>query len=192
MKRLFIAIGVLVLVSLCKENFAQEKLKVKENKTKMKDENKKMKMKGMDNTMDYPYTANYSSNFAIGDPAHAKMVLELWKDFDDNTFDKHDYMADTIVMMFADGYVISGKDSVMAGAKSYRSSLASVNSSIEAWVPLRSKDKNENWVAIWGTSVETGADGKVNKMDVQEIWRINEDGKIDFMKQFAAKAPPQE
>lgn len=193
MKRLLIAIGVLVLVFLCKENFAQEKLKVKENKSKMKDGEKKMKPKGMDSqNIDFPYTAAYSSDFEIGNPAHSKMILELWKDFDENAFDRHDYMADTILMIFADGYMLKGKDSAMAGAKSYRSTLSSVTSTIDAWVPLRSKDKNEDWVAIWGTSVETGADGKINKMDVQEIWQINKDGKVVFMKQFASKAGTQE
>jgi hypothetical protein len=48
-------------------------------------------------------------------------------------------------------------------------------------------DRNENWVALWGTETDTSPDGKTQKTDLQEIWRINKDGKVDFMKQFASK-----
>jgi hypothetical protein len=179
MKRLLITIGVLVLVFLCEENFAQGKVKMKEKSTSA-------------TNMDYPYTANYSSNFRMGDPANSKMILNLWKDWDDNAFSRHDYMADTIVMFFPDGTMAKGKDSVMAGAKRFRGALSSANSTLDAWVPLKSVDKNENWVALWGSETDTWPDGKTEKRDVQEIWRINKDGKVDFMKQFYAKPTMQQ
>jgi hypothetical protein len=187
MKQLFISICALSLVFLCNESFAQQKEKMKDDKVKMKDDKVKMKDKGMqmDNTS-YPYKANYSSNFRMGDPANAKMILELWKDYDDNTFDNHDYIADTAVMFFADGTMSRGKDSLLAGVKQYRGSLTNVTSTLDAWVPLKSVDRNENWVALWGTETHTTADGKVEKKDLHEIWRINKDGKVDFMKQFDA------
>ncbi len=182
MKRLFISIGVLSLVFLCKESVAQQKQKMKEDKDKIQ-------VKEKTNNTSYPYTANYSSNFRIGDPANAKMILELWKDYDNNTFSNHDYLADTAVMFFADGTMARGKDSLLMGVKKYRGSLSNVSSTLDAWVPLKSVDRNENWVALWGTETHTDPDGKVVKEDLQEIWRINKDGKVDFMKQFVAKPP---
>jgi hypothetical protein len=98
MKRLLISICTLLLVFLCKENFAQEKVKVKDDKTKIKDDDAKMKVKMDDegkmkvknmNNMSYPYTADYSSNFVISNPANSKKIVELWKDWDDNAFDRH-------------------------------------------------------------------------------------------------------
>lgn len=133
-----------------------------------------------------PYKATYSSDFSMGNTANAKMVLELWKDWDDNAFDRHDYMADTVVMFLSGGNVVHGKDSAMAGAKAFRGSLKSAVSTISAVIPLKSNDRHENWVAVWGSETDTYADGKVETRDLQEIWRINKDGKIDFMKQFAA------
>ncbi len=158
---------------------------MKENKTKMKD-----KM-SMDN-MSYPYTANYSSDFKIGNPAHSKMILDLWKDWDDNALDRHDFMADTLVMFFPDGSVMHGKDSCMAGAKRFRSSMSTATSTLDAWIPLKCVDRNEDWVALWGTETDTYPDGKTQKRDVQEIWRINKDGKINFMKQFASVPAAQQ
>jgi hypothetical protein len=161
MKSLLISACIVFLAFVCKTNYAQQK-------------------------MSYPYTANYSSDFKIGNPADAKMILELWKDWDDNAFDRHNYFADTVVMFFPDGSMVKGKDSCLAGAKRYRGSMSSATSSLDAWTPLKSVDRNENWVALWGTEMDTYPDGKTNKRDIHEIWRINKDGKVDFMKQFSS------
>ncbi len=70
--------------------------------------------------------------------------------------------------------------------------MTSAKSTIHAQVPLKSTDKNEDWVAIWGTETDTWADGKVETRDLHEIWQINKDGKVAVMRQFSAKpsAPP--
>jgi hypothetical protein len=157
MKRLLIAVSTLVLFSLCESSFAQD-----------------------------PYKANYSSDFSMGNPQNSKIILNLWKDWDDNAFDRHDYLADTIVMFFPDGSMVKGKDSALAGAKRYRGSMKSASSSVDAWMSLKSNDRNENWVAIWGTETDTWPDGKTEKRDIHEIWQINKDGKVNFMKQFTS------
>ena len=166
MKRLLISLSALLLIFGSMESFAQN--------------------------MTYPYTANYSSNFKMGNPAHAKMILELWKDWDDNAFDRHNYFADTVVMYLSEGNVIKGKDSVVASAKRFRGSMSGATSTIDAWMPLKSVDKNEDWVSVWGTETDTYPDGKTEKREIHEIWRINKAGKVDFMKQFTAKPAPQQ
>lgn len=181
MKRLLVTLCALALVFMCKESVAQQKQKTKDGHAKMKAKEARM------NEISYPYTAGYSSDFTIGNPEDAKKILELWKDFDNNTFDAHDYFSDTAVMYFPDGAMAKGKDSILAGAKQFRSSMSSVTSTLDAWVPLKSIDRNANWVAVWGTETDTSPDGKVDKRDVHEIWRFNKDGKVDFMKQFMAK-----
>ena len=164
------------------------KEKTKDDKTKIKDGDSKMKVKAEDGmTMGLPYTATYSSNFAVGDPAHGRMILDMWKDWDDNALDRHDYWSDTVSLYLSDGTFLKGKAAVAEGGKKHRGSLKSAASTIHAWVPLRSTDKNENWVAIWGTEVDTWPDGKIETSEIHEIWRINKDGKIDLMRQFTAK-----
>ncbi len=165
-----------------------DKTKMKDDKIKIKDEEGKVKMKG-DDVMNTPnsYTPTYSSNFVIGNPAHSKMIVDLWKDWDDNAFDRHDYYADDLMMILPDGTVMKGKAANIEGAKKYRSGLTSSRSTIDAWVPLKSTDRNENWVAMWGTETNTWPDGKVEVRDIHEIWRINKDGKVDMMRQYGAQ-----
>jgi hypothetical protein len=166
--------GIMLLCILCAGSLLAQESKPKD------------KMKNMD----MPYKATYSSNFEMGNPAHCKLILELWKDWDDNMFDRHaDAFADTVTMFFSNGQMSKGKDSVMASTKSYRGSMASAKSTIHAFMPLRSVDMKENWVAIWGSEEDTWKDGKKTMTTLHEIWRFNKDGKIDLMRQFEAKIP---
>jgi hypothetical protein len=192
MKRISISLIMILLILAGNNTLAQEKVKVKDDKTKIKDDNTKIKIKAEDgmNTV-LPYTATYSSNFVMGNPAHSRMILDMWKDWDDNAFDRNDFFADTVAIYLPDGTVTKGKAANLEGAKKYRGSMTSAKSTIQAWVPLKSTDKNENWVAIWGTEVDTWPDGKVETSEIHEIWRINKDGKIDLMRQFIAKPAKQ-
>ncbi len=167
------------------------KTKITDDKTKITGDQGTIKVKGEDgmNTMGNvnPYTARYSSNFVMGNPAYTAMVVDMWKDWDDNAFERHDYYADSLMMVLPDGTVMKGKTANMEGAKQFRSTLKSSNSTIETMLPFRSADKNEDWVAIWGTETNTWPDGKVEKRDIHELWRFNKDGKVDMMRQFQAK-----
>ena len=182
-----------ILSSFLISTLSAQVTKTKDGDVKMKQTENKMKVKdksGMGNGM-MPYTAQYSSDFRMGNPAHARMVLDLWKDYDDNMFDRHvDWFSDTMTMIGSNGMVTKGRAANMEGIKKWRGSLTSAKSTVDAWMPLRSNNKNEDWVAIWGTETDTWADGKTETNQIHEIWRINKDGKVNFIKQYSAKTPP--
>jgi len=143
--------------------------------------------------IDFPYKASYSSDFEMGDPSHAKIVLDVWKDFDNNTLDNaKNSFADTVTMQLADGSVMSGpRDSIIAGIKGYRAQFSALTSSIDAFVALKSKDKNTNWVNVWGKEVRTDLKGKKDSSQLAESWMLNDQNKIAFMLQYAAKTWPE-
>ncbi|MEO6734480.1 MAG: hypothetical protein ABIN01_24890 [Ferruginibacter sp.] len=164
MKKLLISISALILLAFFNECIAQATPKES-----------------------MPYKATVSSSFTIGKAAYSKMILDLWKDWDDNNFERHDYIADSLVMMFPDGMVVKGKQQNQEAAKKYRSKFTTVKSVVHAWVPLSSTDTKEDAVCIWGTEEDTLPDGKVEKNDLHEVWWFNKDGKIIRMRQWAAK-----
>lgn len=141
--------------------------------------------------MDLPYTAKYSSNFSIGKPQLAKMVLDLHKDYESADWSKDSWFADTLMAIFPDGHVMQGKDAVLDAFKKEREASSAISFSFDAIIPLMSVDRNEDWVALWGTETltpnENGATEK--SQDFQSIWRINKDGKIDFIRIFNGKVP---
>src|SRR6185295_2251900 len=136
-----------------------------------------------------PYAVSYSSQFEIGDPENAKKILGLWKDWDNNTLDNgRDLFADTVTMQFAEGNTMKGpRDSILAGAKGFRGTFASVTSSVDAVTSLKSVDKGDSWVNIWGKEVTVDKKGKKDSLQLQENWMLNKDGKIAWMIQYKSK-----
>jgi hypothetical protein len=133
------------------------------------------------------YTASYSSKFTIASPTYSDKILTLWKDFENNTLDKHaDMLADTVTMMLANGAVVKGKAENLKSVKEFRSSMQNYKVTIHAWVSLKSTDKNENVVCVWGSEEYTDKTGKQVKTGTHEVWVFNKDGKVGLMMQFAS------
>jgi hypothetical protein len=142
--------------------------------------------------LNYPYTAAYSSKFEIGDPNNSMTILNLYKDWDNNTLDNSKTsfaeMNDTLIM--ADGGMLTGsRDSIFATAGKMRGSMGTVQDVVQAWVPLKSIDKNENWVAIWTKEIRTGKNGKKDSSYLHEVWRFDKAGKVNKVYQFEQKSP---
>lgn len=131
------------------------------------------------------YEAEYSSNFSIADDTYSARVLELWKDFEDNDFERNrDYFTEDLVMALSNGEILNGRELIINSAKEYRKSIKDYKPTLVSYISLRSDDKDENWVAVWGEDSFTDEQGNTVKTDVHEIWRFNKEGKIDFMKQY--------
>lgn len=136
----------------------------------------------------YPYEVMYSSKFEIGDAKNAQAVLKLWKDWDNGTLaNSSNIFADSVEMYFADGGMISGpRDSVVAAGQQFRNSYTTVTTTVNAITPLKSTDKNEEWVSVWGMEKSTDKKGKTDSVYLQETWRFNKDGKVNLVYQFKA------
>ncbi len=132
----------------------------------------------------------YSSKFELGDSKKSEQIVQLWKDFDDNKLDANSsYFADTVSMDFPGMSFKGTRDSLVAMTKGYRSSMGGVVSKIDAVMSVKSTDKMEDWVLIWGREYITSAKGKVDSSGLHEIWRFNSAGKVDYMGQFRQEYP---
>jgi hypothetical protein len=140
-----------------------------------------------------PYTANYSSSFEIGNPEFSATILNgSWKDWETNKLDNmKSWVADTIVAFHSDNRMIHGADSLMANWKRARAKYTSVIDTIQAVIPVYSTDKKENWVLVWASEINTKADGSKDTVELMETWRINKDGKADFLLQYDRKTRKQ-
>ena len=135
--------------------------------------------------MSQTYTAGYSSKFAFADPSYSDKVLSLWKDYENNTLDKHlDFFADTVSMMLASGQVVKGKAENLKGVKEFRGSIKDYKVTVDAWMSVKSLDRGENAVLIWGDENFTDKDGKKIQQRVHEVWIFNSAGKISMMMQY--------
>lgn len=142
-------------------------------------------------SLTYPFTASYSSDFDIGSTKNVQTLLEVYQNWDNNVLDKAlSSFAENDTIFFADGRMFAGsRDSLFAVAKKMREPLGMLVDSIHAWVPLRSKDKKEDWVVVWTRQISTDAQGKSTATELQETWRFDKNGKINLMYQYAQQPP---
>ena len=133
-----------------------------------------------------PYTAAYSASFSLGNPDYAtKIVQGSWKDWEENKLDNmKNWLADTVIAFHADNSFVKGSDSLMARWKRDRANYTSVIDSVDAVIPVYSTDKKENWVLVWAREINTNKEGKTDTAAFMETWRINKDGKADFLLQY--------
>lgn len=138
----------------------------------------------------YAYTPTYSGDFETGDPKQAQLILDIWKDFDNNTLANHkDAFADSVYVDLSDGGHFAGtRDSLISTLTGYRTSLGTATSSVIAWTTLKPKGKDESWVIVWGKEVDE-KNGKKDSVNLNENWMFNKDGKISYMTQFVQKYP---
>ena len=136
----------------------------------------------------YPYPIGYSSQFEFIDPAKGKMILGIWKDYDNNNVDNcKDKFADTVTMIFPEMSMHASRDSIFAATKSYRNTFKSVISKVDVVMSVRSTDKKGDWVLVWGDETHTTQNNKTDSVALHEVWGLNKDGKIEFMQQYVSK-----
>ena len=132
-------------------------------------------------------------NISLGNPAYSNIVLRVWKDFENNSMDNsRAYFADNVVGHSSNGDVITGKENMFKTSNDYRNSFKDVKFKIIACTTLKSPgDGDHEIVMIWAESNYTTQDGTIQKVNEQEAWYFNKQGKIDQFYQFAALAPKE-
>ena len=172
MKKIFFLLGAAVFITSCNNEAA---------KTETAGDTAMAKTE-----VPLPYTPSYSSSFKMGNPEYSAMILQgSWKDWEMNTLDNmKSWVADTVTVYHSDNTMVKGIDSLTARWKRGRAKYSAVSTTIDAVMPVYSTDKDENWVLVWATEVDTKLDGKEDTSSVMETWRINKDNKADLLYQF--------
>ncbi|MBK5271908.1 MAG: nuclear transport factor 2 family protein [Bacteroidia bacterium] len=140
------------------------------------------------------FTPTYSASFVMDSAANTETVLALWKEWNDGDLSgSRPHFADSVTFFLADGSMMSGpSDSIIKNMQGYRSSFKNMHGEVEAIFAVKSTDKDENWVAVWGHEINTNMEGKTDTISQQETWRFNKAGKVDLMFQANRKGmiPP--
>jgi len=129
-----------------------------------------------------PYTAGYSSSFSIGSDSSVANVLNNYKAWENGDMEAlKNTLADSVSANFSNGFKFNTtRDSAMKMAALYRDSLSKVEIKMDAWIPLHAKDKNDNWVSVWYTEIDTYKTGKVDSAYYQDDNLIDKNGKIVY------------
>lgn len=132
-------------------------------------------------------------DLAFGNPAYTHQVLQAWKAFDENRFDKiADLFTDDVAVVLSDGTLINGKADLLQGIKGYRDGFTSMTSEVAAVTTLKSPaHPDQDVTVIWAEEHGTKKDGSAHKAILHEVWFFNSAGKVMRMHQYALVAPKE-
>ena len=176
MKKMLFAVFAFAMIAAC-------------NNEKKKDDKKETKTS---DNITYPYKADYSSDFSMGDAQHAKMVLDLYKMWEDNKLDDmKPLLADSVSIEFPDGNKFNDNtaDSMLNFARQYRATLKTVMTKIDGWMPVHANDKNEDYVLVWSRDYNTDMSGKVDSTRGHTYFQIK-NNKIRSWSEYQQKLTP--
>ena len=165
------------------------------NNNKKTDETSgKMDEKKESAVITYPYKADYSSDFSMGDANHAKIVLDLYKMWEDGRVDDFkSVLADSVSIDFPDGnkFKDNTADSMINFAKQFRKALSSVKLTFDGLMPVHANYAKEDYVFVWYREYETDMKGKVDSTRGHAFFQIK-NNKIRSWSEFNQKlmAPP--
>ena len=145
--------------------------------------------KKMTDNISYPYKAGYSSDFSVGDANHSKLVLDLYKMWEDNKLDDmKTVLADSVSIDFPDGNKFSKNtsDSMIKMAKQVRSTYSSVKVQFDGWMPVHSNDMKEDYVLVWSREYNTDKSGKIDSSRGHAYFQIK-NNKITSWSEFQQK-----
>jgi hypothetical protein len=183
MRKIFMAVVTVSLLS-CSDSSTETETKLTTS----------AEIKAITPSNTYGFTPVYSASFVMDSAKNTETVLALWKAWKEGDLSSsRSLFADTIAFFMADGSSMTGQtDSIMKGMQQYRSSFKSMGVTVDAVFAVKSTDKDENWVTIWGVEMPTDMKGKTDTVSLQETWRFNKAGKVDFMFQATRKGmlPP--
>jgi ketosteroid isomerase-like protein len=140
-------------------------------------------------TVDYPYKAEYTTDFKVGDANNSKLVLDFFKLWETGDIDAmKDKLTDSVWIEFSDGSKVHATaDSVVKLAKQYRSTMSKVEIKLETWMPIHANDKSEDWVLVWERDYTTDAkSGKLDSMRIHSYWQVK-NNKISGWSEFQQK-----
>lgn len=143
--------------------------------------------------MNLPYTAQYSSQFTMGDPKITEKILTLFKQWDDNKLAEGKSLFADTVHFYTNNWEFHGtRDSFFTVSQKQRDNYKEIKTVVHAWIPMHSTDKNEDWALIWSTAYLTDNKGKLDSTNFQDTWRLNKNGQFDLMYDYEAKSakPP--
>ena len=151
------------------------------------------KVETASSTVDYPYKADYTIDFKVGDANNSKLVLDFFKLWENGNVDAMKPMlTDSVWIEFSDGSKVHATaDSVIKLAKQFRSTFSKIEPKLDTWMPIHANDKNEDWVLVWERDYTTDTKGKVDSTRSHSYWQIK-NNKIAGWSEFTQKmtAPP--
>ena len=176
MKKMLFAVFAIAIIAACNNE--------KKTDDKMSDVKKETTASA---PSDLPYKMQYT-NWEMGDPKNLKMVLDMYKNWEDNKLDAvASSFGDSATFEMAAGVrMMTTRQSLMDSLKSWRGQTDKLSSDIITGLSMHSPEKNEDWVLIWAMNHSTDKTGKVDSVFSNDNWQVK-NGKLVYLTSLEQK-----
>ena len=133
----------------------------------------------------YPYEAIYTSAFESGKTEQTAIVLQIWKEWETGSLPRLNALfADSLSLIFPGKIIRGKKEEVLRQFQGKRDGYREMQCYIDAWLPLKATDANEDIVLIWGRQDATTPSGRRDYLVLHQVWRFNAEGKIFSLTEY--------
>ena len=133
----------------------------------------------------YPYEAIYTSEFESGKSKQTEIVLQVWKEWEAGILSHlNQVFADSLSLILPGEIVRGKKQEVLKVFQGKRDGYKDMQCYIDAWLPLKAKDVNEDIVLIWGRQDGTTPSGRRDYRVLHQVWRFDAEGKIFSLTEY--------
>jgi hypothetical protein len=171
--RYFPLVAIAVLISACNNSVT--------NPPQSKDNSS-------DSGIYFAYSPLYTNGYKPGNYKLVKIVTDFWRQFENGDVrTTANSFADDITFVYPDKVISGKKDTVLSQVKQIRDNYTAIQSFVASWLPAQAKDRNDDWVFIWGRQEFTDKNLQFKAVEVHEIWQFNKEGKIVFVQQYQSR-----
>ena len=125
------------------------------------------------------YTPSYSNKWSIGDTMNSIIVMKFLNRWEQNNMDTSFFSTWVYYK-----YNWEKKDSIFGKLKTERDKFAKWKIIVSSIVSLKSTDRNENWVAVYGSVNKKDFKGNALVTNFTQWYKIDQNLKISFFKEF--------
>jgi hypothetical protein len=158
----------------------EDRMQLDSIETKVRRETTKAIAQNMPNV----YTALYSNDWTTGNGLYKKLVMDYLKDFETNSFKREDLLNEYIELYLPGTNDYFEKSKAMAKLKEIRSVFNNLKIRLDAVIPLKSIDSDDDWVYVYGSMTSTKENGSLQANDFFQQFMMTKDGKISIIKQY--------
>jgi hypothetical protein len=125
------------------------------------------------------FTSTYSANWTKGDSTNTEVVMKFMKSWENNSIDtsllsnwvyfKNDWMK---------------KEIIMDKLKIEHNNYAKWKISVSSIIPVKSIDRDENWVIVYGTVNKRDLKDNMSATNFTQWYKVNKESRIEFFKEF--------
>ena len=130
------------------------------------------------------YTALYSNDWTAGNTLYRKVVMDFLKDFETNSFKRDDLLNEYVELYLPGANNYFEKAKAMAKLKEIMSVFNNLKIRLEAVMPLKSIDSDDDWVYVYGSMTSTNQNGDLQANDFFQQFKMSKEGKISLIKQY--------